>query len=417
VNDSQHIGILARLGRWWTERAPHGEFWALVMAALLFNFGVSVFFFLYNLLMLDLGFRERSLGALASALALGSMAGTIPMGMIARRFGLKKVLTVFLLLLAAAFGARVFLFWYPAQLAFAFFDGVMLCGWVVSIAPAVANAVEEQKRPFAFSVLFAVAVATGSLGGFVGGNMPGWCQSLGARLAGVAVSAVDAKKITFVVACVLTALAAWPVRRLSSGARPQSTGWIQRPSPFLLRFLLATACWAAALGAFNPFTNVFFARYLGVPTAHLGNFFSIAQLLQAGAVLLMPFVLRRTGLISGIMAAQLTAAAAIGLLAVGHGVLHAEVLYCAFMAAQHMCDPGLQSLLMDRIAAEERSGAAALYFLVISIAQAVSAAIAGAGYARFGYPPVLIGIAVATVVAAAVFRILCAPQGTVEQNQ
>src|ERR1035437_2703788 len=91
------------------------------------------------------------------------------------------------------------------------------------------------------------------------------------------------------------------------------------------------------------------------------------------------------------------------------GVLHAEVLYCAFMAAQHMCDPGLQSLLMDRIAAEERSGAAALYFLVISIAQAASAAIAGAGYARFGYPPVLIGIAVATVVAAAVFRILCAP--------
>ena len=70
-------------------------------------------------------------------------------------------------------------------------------------------------------------------------------------------SAVDAKKITLVVACVLTALAAWPVRRLSSGARPQSTGWIQRPSPFLLRFLLATACWAAALGAFNPFTNVF----------------------------------------------------------------------------------------------------------------------------------------------------------------
>jgi hypothetical protein len=55
--------------------------------------------------------------------------------------------------------------------------------------------------------------------------------------------------------------------------------------------------------------------------------------------------------------------------------------------------------------------------MVISIAQAVSAAIAGAGYARFGYPPVLIGIAVATVVAAAVFRILCAPQGTVEQNQ
>jgi MFS family permease len=417
VKDPNRVGILAQSGRWWTERAPQGEFWALVTSALLFNLGVSVFFFLYNLFMLDLGYRERSLGALASAMALGSMAGTIPMGMFARRFGLKNVLIVCLLLLAAALGARVFLFWYPAQLAFAFFDGVMLCGWVVSIAPAVAKAVDESRRPFAFSVLFAVAVATGSLGGFVGGNMPEWCRRLGTYHAGLAVSAVDAKRITLLVACVITALAAWPITRLSSGARSHSMRWIRRPTPFLLRFLLASACWAAAVGAFNPFTNVFFVRYLGVPTAHLGNFFSIAQLLQAGAVLLMPLVLRRTGLISGVVAAQLTAAAAVGLLAAGRGVLQEEVIYCVFMAAQHMCDPGLQSLLMDRVVADERSGAAALNFLVISIAQAVSAAVAGAAFARFGYPPVLVGVGMAAAVAAVVFRILCVPGSVIEQNQ
>ena len=417
MNESQQIGNFARLGRWWTERAPHGEFWALVTAAFLFNAGVSVFFFLYNLLMLDLGFRERSLGGLASALALGSMAGTIPMGMVARRFGLKRVLIVCLLLLATGFGARVFLFWYPAQLALSFFDGVMLCGWVVSLSPAVANAVEERKRPFAFSVLFAVAVAMGSMGGLIGGNLPGLCQRLGTQFAGIVVSGVDAKRITLLVACAFTGLAAWPILRINSGARSGSTRWTQRPSPYLLRFLLASACWAAVVGAFNPFTNVFFSRYLGVPTAHLGNFFSIAQLLQAGAVLLMPFVLRRTGLVSGVMAAQLAAAAAIGLLAMGRGVLHAEVLYCLYMSAQHMCDPGLQSLLMGRITAEERSGAAALYFLVISIAQAISAAAGGAAYARFSYPPVLIGVALATLAAAVVFRILCSPRGLVEQDQ
>src|ERR1035441_10623373 len=165
--------------RWWTDSAPQGEFWALVLAALLFNFGVSVFFFLYNLFMLDLRYREQSLGMSARALGTGSMTGTIPMGMVARRVGVKKVLIVCLVLMSVAFGARVFLFWYPAQIAFAFFDGVMLCGWVVCLSPAVANVVEERKRPFAFSVLFAVAVATGSLGGLVGGNMPAWCQTFG----------------------------------------------------------------------------------------------------------------------------------------------------------------------------------------------------------------------------------------------
>jgi MFS family permease len=400
--------VLARLGRWWSKSAPQGEFWALVAATLLFNFGISVFFFLYNLFMLDLGYHEKSLGVLASALALGSMVGTIPMGMIAGRAGLKKVLIVCLLVMAAAFGARVFLFWYPAQVMFAFCDGVMLCGWVVCLSPAVANAVEEHKRPFAFGVLFAVAVATGSLGGFIGGNMPSWCEQLALQMTGTAISVFEANRITLVAACASTALAAWPVARLVSSARPQTARFAQRPSPFLLRFLLASACWAAAVGAFNPFTNVFFVRYLGVPAAHLGDFFSVAQLLQAGAVMLMPLILRRTGLISGIMAVQLTAAAAVGLLAAGRGLLHEEVIYCMFMAAQHMCDPGLQSLLMDRVSAEERSRATAMNFLVISIAQSAAAAIAGVSFGRFGYPFTLVGIAVATAGAAVAFRIFCA---------
>ena len=240
--------------------------------------------------------------------------------------------------------------------------------------------------------------------------MPEWCRSLGLRFAGIAVSGVDAKRITLLAACVITALAAWPIVRLSSGApRSPAAAWIQRPSPFLLRFVLASACWAAALGAFNPFTNVFFVRYVGLATAHLGNFFAVAQLLQAGAVLLMPFVLRRTGLIAGIVMAQLATAAAVALLASGHGVLADEAFYCAFMAAQHMCDPGMQSLLMDRVPALERSSASALNFLAISIAQAAAAMVAGAAFQRFGYPPVLMGIAIAIVGAAAGFRILCAP--------
>jgi MFS family permease len=399
--------------QWWEGRAPRGEFWALVVATLLFNLGVSIFFFLYNLFMVDLGYRERSLGALASALALGSMAGTIPMGMIAGRVGLKKVLIVCLLIMAVAFGARVFLFWYPAQLMFAFFDGVMLCGWVVSLSPAVANAVEERKRPFAFSVLFAVSVATGSLGGFIGGNMPGWCQRLALHFGGIAVSDFQAKRITLLAACASTAFAAWPVTRLSSSALSRTTRWVQRPSPFLFRFLLANACWAAAVGAFNPFTNVFFVRYLGVPAAHLGDFFSVAQLLQAGAVLLMPFILRRTGLLSGIMAVQLTAAAAVGLLAVGHRLLGEEAIFCIFMAGQHMCDPGVQSLLMDRITPAERTEAAAMNFLAISLAQAGAAVAAGSAFGKFGYPATLAGIAVATVAAAAAFRILCSPEPSV----
>jgi predicted MFS family arabinose efflux permease len=417
VNESQRANFLELSDTPTSKRELQIQFWALAIATMLFNVGASIFFLLYNLFMLDLGVREQSLGILTGAMALGSMAGTIPIGMLARRVGIKKVLIVCLLLVAGAFCARVFLLQYSMQVAFAFLDGVMLCGWVVCLAPAVASVVEERKRPFAFSILFAIAIGSGSLGGLVGGHLPVWCQSLGLRYAGVVISATEGKRLTLLAAGVITGLAAWPITRLRSNVPAQQTRWIQRPSPFLGRFLLAGACWAAAVGAFNPFANVFFVRYLGVSVPHLGNFFSIAQILQAGPVLLMPIIVRRTGLVFGIVASQLTAAVAIAFLAIGHGVLRAEVVYCVFMSAQHMCDPGFQSLLMDRVSVEERSNAAALYFLVISIAQACAAGVAGMAFARYRFGYVLIGVAVAAAVAALVFRVLCAPYGATEQKQ
>ena len=417
VTKDSSLVRLEKLRRNWTEVVPRGEFWALVAAVFLFNFGMSVFFFLCNLFMLDLGFKERSLGVLASALALGSMVGTIPMGVVAQRFGVKRVLITCLLLMTVAFGARVVLYSYSAQNAFAFLDGVLLSGWVVSVAPAVACAVEERKRPIAFSVIFAVAVAAGSLGGLFGGNMPTWCHDAVFRHTGITLSVINGKRITLLMACVFTALTVWPISRLRNSVTVASLRWPGRPSPFLLRFLVGSAFWAAAVGAFNPFTNVFFVRYLGVPLTQLGDFFSIAQLVQAAGVLLMPIVLRRIGLISGIMAAQLATAATLVLLAMGHRTWHEEVFYCAFLAGQHMCDTPLQSLLMDRVDPQERSSAAAMYFLVVSIAQAAAAMTSGAAISRFDYSPVLFFIAMITGGAAFAFRVLCGVAPELAQNQ
>ena len=49
-------------------------------------------FLLYNLYLLDRGFKEDLVGLVVSATAIGSVIGTIPAGMLARRLGLKKSL-------------------------------------------------------------------------------------------------------------------------------------------------------------------------------------------------------------------------------------------------------------------------------------------------------------------------------------
>jgi predicted MFS family arabinose efflux permease len=177
-----------------------------------------------------------------------------------------------------------------------------------------------------------------------------------------------------------------------------------------MRFLLANAIWGAALGMFNPFTNIFFSKYLGVPTTHLGNFFSVAQMIQAGALLVTPLLLRRISLPTGIMFTQLMTALSLVLLSTGHSLVWAELFYCAFMAAQHMSEPAIQSILMDHVSPEDRSGAAAMCYLVISIAQAAAAATGAYAFARFSYSQVLAGTGTAISVAAVLFRLLCNPE-------
>lgn len=392
--------------RIWSELSPSGEFWLLAVATFLFNLGVSVFMFLYNLLMLDLGFREKSLGAFASAMALGGMAGTIPMGMIAGRLGLKRVLATSLVLIGASFCARAFFIWPPAQFAFSFLDGLVLCGWVVCASPVIAWVVEEPKRPFAFSVIYAAAVVSQSLAGFLGGHMPGWYQQAGAHFS-IPISLIDAKRITMVVGCLITALAAWPVALLAEEKRLSTTLRLHRPSRFLVRFLVAMALWGGAVGLFNPFTNVFFSRYLGVATTKLGDFFAVAQLVQTGFVLMTPLLVRRTGLLRGIFVMQMATASALIWLSGGHSLLGAESAYCAYLASQHMCDPAIQSLLMGQVAEEFRSEATAITFLVLSLAQACASATGGLAFARFHYSQVLAGAAIVTAGAAVFFRWLC----------
>ncbi len=61
-------------------KAPRGQFWLFFTAALCFNLGFSIFFFLLNLYLLGFHFTERSLGLIGGFMALGSILGTIPVG-------------------------------------------------------------------------------------------------------------------------------------------------------------------------------------------------------------------------------------------------------------------------------------------------------------------------------------------------
>ena len=384
------------------QKAPRGQFWLFYTASLFFSFGFSVFFFLFNLYLIGFNLTERSLGLIGGLMAFGSILGTIPAGICAERFGIRPTLvtglscTVVFSLLRICFVAQ------PAQLVLAILTGMTLCSWAVCLSPTVASLTTEAQRPFAFSLMFSSGIGIAALGALAAGQLPTWLRHLPHPAAAV-LATRQATRLTLEFACLAAALAIIPLLRLHlPGAAPR-VRLARLSNPFLRRFLPAMAVWALVTGSFPPFANVYFVHHLGLSLQKVGFVFSLSQLVQFLAVLGAPLLFRRTGLVRGVVLTQIATAVALASLAFIRGGSGAVWLYAAYMAVQYMNEPGIYSLLMDQIPPGERSSASASTFFVTSACQALASAVMGAAIVRFGYPPVLLGIALLALAATAMF--------------
>ncbi len=367
------------------------QFWWFVFSGAVFNLALFVFVLLYNLYLLDLGFREDFVGTVNGAMRAGSLAGTIPAAFVAHRLGLRRTL---LLTIAATAAAEFFRAATGARLpltALAFLSGAAFSVWAVILAPLVAGAVGEKRRPAAFSVFFACMVGAGIAGNWLGGRLPLWAGGKRAVLLGAAAA---------------SAVAILPAWRLREGPRAEAGSPRVWPrGRFLPLYLAPFALWHLATGTFNPFNNVYFAR-LGFPVQRIGSIFSLAQAVQVGALLAAPAVVRRLGLSGGIAAMMAATAAGLAALAWQPPGAGAAAAYIAYMTLQWMSEPGLNTLLMNHVPERERSGACALTFLVAFGAQAIAAFAAGGLFTRFGYGWTLAASALLVLAAAGMFRTL-----------
>jgi MFS family permease len=375
------------------------QFWTFFAASFCFDFGMTMYFFLYNLYLLDRGFKEDFLGLMMSAMSIGSIACTIPAGILIQRLGIRKSLLICIATLSAVSAARTVFAPRSAVLALALLGGFLTTIWAVAISPAIALLTDDDSRPFGFSLVFSSGIGLGILANLAASRFPGFFM----RLSPV-VSAVQGKQIVLLIASAIVAMGLIPLSMLQIKAPPSPSSKKLYPrNPFLLRFLPALALWSLVTGSFSPLANVYFSQHLHMPLERMGIIFSFSNLLQVLGVLVAPFLFRKLGIVSGVASTQLAAALLLGLLAICSGPSAAALIYVGFTGFLWMSEPGLFSLLMSRVTPDERAGASALNILVASLVQAGAVAITGASFSRFGYPAVLGTIAVVAVVAAVAF--------------
>jgi len=375
------------------------SFWRYLACATLLNLGTYQFLLLYNLYLLDLGYRENVLGLIAGTFTAGSLAGVMPAAALTHRYGLKRTLLATIACTTVVCALRAAVAGQPALMAAAFAGGVLFSIWAVCVSPLVAAVTTEHSRPTAFSIVFGSGIGLGVAAGMLGARLPGWI----ARLS-LASPPAQSKQLVLLAASACVALALWPLARLRLQS-PQAREIRSYPrGPFIRQFLLAIAVWSLATGAFNPLFNAYFARQFHMSVERIGVAFSISQAASATAlVLAAPFLLRRLGLIRGVAVTQFSTAAMLALLGPAPTAAVAMTLYAAYSSFQYMSEPGIYSALMNRVPPGQHSGASALNFLVIFGSQALAASVAGVVVARFGYPTMLAGAAGLALVAAWLF--------------
>ncbi|HEV2688672.1 MAG TPA: MFS transporter, partial [Bryobacteraceae bacterium] len=377
------------------------QYWQFFFAEAFFDFGMFVFFFLYNLYLLQLGFREELLGWISGTMTAGAVAGSLLAVIAMQRFGIRRTLLASFALTAGFSALRAYVTYVPGLLGLAAAAGLTSAVWPVAFSPSITQLTNDKNRPLGFSIMCAAGISIGIFGGLAASRMPGWLTRLH-----FASSSIVSYRTSLFIGCAIVLLALWPLSRVQFGVLPASERRLRRPSPLVWRFLIAMAAWNLGTGALNPFFNVFFVRRIHLPVENIGFVFSGSQIGQVLAILAAPLVFRKFGLTRSISGMQLGTAFALIALAAAGGPWWAAGAYAGYMMSQYMSEPGMFTLLMEGVSTGERSSASSLNFLVSFTGQAIAAAAAGRLLEHFGYPPVMVGAAFICVVAALLFRFL-----------
>ncbi len=394
------------------------DYWWFFAIAFFYDAGFSIYVFLFNLFLLDFHFNERMMGLIGSSMTLGTLAGMLPAGIFARKFGLRPLFLFCLIGGPLMEASRALWVWTPAQLVLAFLAGLAMCSWGVCFLSAVARLTTDENRTAGFSIIFSASICTSALGGIVCGYLQQWL-----KMAGIAMQPAEVKRLILLASCGIALMGLIPLLRLRLPPQPAEEepdaqtprlSWLRtlRLDPFLLRFLPMMALWSAILAAFTPFANIYLTRVLHIPLTRIGLLFTTVQGIQLCLGILTPLIFRLLGLVNGIVATQMAAAIALASMAgAGNGKV-AVGFYLAFSAAQWMSAPGLYNLLMSETPDRNRSTAAAMTMFCNALAGSIATALSGSLLTRFGYPRVLLGIATVAVTVAILFRTIFHPSAS-----
>jgi MFS family permease len=279
------------------------------------NIGIGVFTLLFNLYLVQLGFREDYIGQFNSISTLAMAGISFGVGALINRFGVWRTVTAglgwFLLssILACIVTDATLL------LVVAALSGAGTAFLFVPTMPFIVELTGRQERHGIAALAFSLNSLSMMFGSLVGGWLP---RILGAT-AGLDYPSVETYRYTLIIGLSLAGLAVLPLLAMSAerkrsrpgdGGGPE-TGVIEvEHEPRTVRrnmavFIAIGGLMSIGAGAVFPFYNVFLETQ-GASSGQIGLIFSAAGLMAAIFGLASPWVARRIGSLRAVVLVRLS---------------------------------------------------------------------------------------------------------------
>lgn len=323
------------------------------------------------------GIGPTPAGIVITVMGVTLVAESIPMGILADRFGRRRMLILGNLCASLSLVGFAATSNYASILLVAVLEGTGEAAYAVSVSALLAGNAGDEKRTAAFSLLNVLGWIASAVGAAVISSVV-WFEGVGLDLR-------QAHLALFALVGILN-LAVTPfLFKVGEGPHlKRSGGWLPRKSGrILVRYLSYSVLIAIGAGLFVPIMTVWFSAAYGVPDHISGPVLSITSLLTAGVVVISPRLARKFGLVKATVATQ--ASSTVFMLAVplspSFGI--SATFYVVRVFLMNLSNPLTQSLVMGLVSPEERGMAsgitASLWRLPNSLSTTVGLTLIGAG--------------------------------------
>ncbi|AFC99999.1 Major Facilitator Superfamily [Methanocella conradii HZ254] len=348
-----------------------------IMRSFILSVYQGIYDVIFNLYILDLGFREDFLGLVISVNMLASSAAAVPAGVLCDRFDKRKLMAISGLLSLIS-TAPIFLVGSPwVLLFFSAIGGACSSVSAVCATPLLTENCEKDTVRI-FSLNSALSWTASIIGCIAGGIIPGIMLRLrpGCR----------PYRLTLVLSLLLL-LAGWSTLLMMKSGKPRRTSRRAsiRFSPNLLKFTTISALTGVGTGAVVPYFNVYFTKVLGAGPSEIGAVFAITNAIMVVGFTVTPHV---SSWLGKARAAALTQMASIPFLIIMMATASftmGSFAYAARMLLMNLAGPAITSLQMEKIEPEERGFAIGFMSTVSGVIVSASTYLSGLLMAQGNY--------------------------------